>query len=55
MDLEEALDPDSSLCPTQRDYYGLASYHGAAEFPTSEAVGVFFLIADNSSALITVA
>ena len=33
---------EAALCPTQRGCYGLAHYHGAAEFQTSEAVTVFF-------------
>ena len=51
---EAALYPVPSLCPTQRDCYGLMRYHGAAESQTPEGCGCFLLIADNSSDLVTV-
>ena len=40
--VESALYPVPSLCQTQRRGYGLAHYHGAAEFKISEAVANFF-------------
>ena len=42
VDVEAALYPVPLLCPTKRDYYGLARYHGGAESQTSEALGAFF-------------
>ena len=42
MDVEAALYPVPSLCPTQRRCYDLMRYHGAAESQTSEAVSAFF-------------
>ena len=42
VDVEAALYPVPSLCPTQRGCYGLACYHGVAEFQISELWSLSF-------------